>query len=56
MSRSDETYEHLTDEELARDIYLAIIEHDDELPDHITALFWDAQHMASVLRDRLAGP
>ncbi len=55
-SRSQETYEHLTDAELAMQVYLAIIRHDDDLPDEVTDLFWEAQHMASVLYDRLVGP
>jgi hypothetical protein len=53
---SERKYEHLTDAELARDVYLAIIAHDDDLPDSVTDLFWEAQHMASVLWGRLRGP
>ena len=53
---SQQKYEHLTDAELAGEVYLAIIRHDDELDDSVTGLFWDAQHMASVLWERLRGP
>lgn len=53
---SEETYEHLTDVELAKEVYLAIISHDDALPDSVSDLFWEAQHMASVLWARLRGP
>lgn len=53
---STNAYEHLTDAELAGKVYLAIIVHDDELPDSVTDLFWEAQHMASVLWARLRGP
>jgi hypothetical protein len=56
MSRSDEKYEQLTDEELAKEVYLAIIAHDDDLPESVTDKFWEAQHMASVLWARLRGP
>lgn len=49
-------YEHLTDEELARDIYLAIVANDDALPDSVTDLYRLAAVMATALRQRLAGP
>ena len=49
-------YEHLTDVELAKEVYLAIIAHDDDIPDSIHDLFWEAQHKASVLWQRLRGP
>jgi hypothetical protein len=49
-------YEDLTDAELAGKVYLAIIAHDDELPDSVTALFHEAQRMAATLWDRLKGP
>lgn len=49
-------YEHLTDEELAKEVYLAIIANDDAVSDAVHDLYWEAQNKASVLWQRLRGP
>lgn len=49
-------YEHLTDTELARDIYLAIIANDDKVSDTIDELYRPALKMAEALWARLRGP
>lgn len=49
-------YENLTDAELAMKVYLAIIEHDDALPDGVMELFRPAWKMAAALAGRLRGP
>ena len=51
-----EQVEHLTDAELAMEVYLAIIRHDDALSDSDMELFRPAWTMASILRERLDGP
>lgn len=48
--------EHLTDAELAMQVYLAIIRHDDALSDSVMELFRPAWTMAAVLHGRLKGP
>lgn len=49
-------YEHLTDEELARDIFLHIVGQDDNWPDAVVEAYAPAYHMAVALRERLRGP
>ena len=48
--------EHLTDAELAMQVYLAIIGPDDALPDSTMEMFRPAWTMAAILRQRLVGP
>ena len=47
-------YEHLTDAELARDVYLDLGAFDDELPDFVTARL--PTKKAAALWSRLKGP
>ena len=49
-------YEHLTDVELARDIYLAIIGNDEKVADSVDELYRPALNMAEALWARLRGP
>jgi hypothetical protein len=49
-------YENLTDEELARDLYLATIRPDDKVHDPCSEEYLPAVHMAAALWGRLRGP
>lgn len=49
-------YEHLTDVELARDLYLATIAPDDEVHDACADKYRPAVKMADALWARLRGP